>query len=349
MLELIKKNITEEYGITESNATQIKNAFLPMIEAVESLEIDANKLSKEAESGITEQHVACARQIRLQFQKLRTGTDKKRKETKAEHKRIVDAIDGLARTAIAAITGPEERMHAIEKHFETLEAERKAELHESRLQELAQYSDDDMSLLDFGNMEESAFEMFVSGAKAKFEARIAEENRLAAESAKREAERLQREAEEKAERERLAEENRIMREEAERKRKEEEVEKAKREREAEEVRRAHEAKLAAEKAERDAIQAKADAERKALEDQLAAERKAKADAEAKRLADIKAAKEAEEKEQARLAKAGDKEKLAPFRTELLILRSHVPKLNDKALQESIIAMIDKIGLSIKDV
>lgn len=288
--EIVKLD-PKQYGIEESKAADIAAQFKPMLDKMVELETEYN----EVVALPIEEAATPARNLRLKYVKVRTGTDKIHKEQKAFYLSAGRFVDGWKNAQLFASEGIEKKLEDIELYAANKEKERIAELQAARELELQPYEVENVSSLQLGTMAESVWNNFLAGTKQGYEnkkeaERIVEEQRLAAIEAERirieeqrlENERLKKEAEEK---EAALQAERLL---AEQKRKAME-ETARIEREAAEK------KLAAERAE---SERKLQAERKAAADKLAKEQEA-----ARKLAaELQAKKDAEAAEAARLAK-----------------------------------------------
>jgi len=318
MTKLIKID-PKEFGLTETKAKEVAAMFQPMLDKMVELENEYNALTQSIEGEPSEDDCKRAKELRIQYVKVRTGTAAIHKELKAFYLAGGRFVDGWKNAQLMASQGIEERLKEIETHQERKEAERKAALEVERKDELRQYTSDIPSGL--GDMPDNVWEMYLAGAKK------AHFDRLEAER-KAEEERKRIEAEEKArrkaeairvekERERIRKENeRLRKEAAERERKAAE-ERRKREAEEQARRKAEALRIKKEQEERERVQreyqAKLEAERQEkLKIQRQVEAKRKAEEEAKR----KAAEEAEAARQAELAK-GDQDILDDLQRELL--------------------------------
>lgn len=285
MSNLIKIN-PSEYGLTETKAQEIEQMFKPMLEKMSELEKEYNDIIKLP---ITETTCQLAKELRLKYVKVRTGTAAIHKDLKAFYLNGGRFVDGWKNAQLFASQGIEEKLESIEQHFIIIERERIAKLESERIELLKPYSD--VMPQGLGLMDEQVFQNYLTGAKTTYEARIeaerkAEADRLAAIEAERiererirvenerlKAEAIEREKAAEAERKRQAAILEAERKEAEAKQRAIE-EQARKEREAAE---AEQRKLRAE------LEAKAEAERKAKAEQERIERE-------KRLAEAKAAK-----------------------------------------------------------
>lgn len=306
--ELIKVDPTQ-FGLEESKAAEIAAQFKPMLDKMVELEKEYNEvIALPVDKAATP-----ARNLRIKYVKVRTGTEKIHKEQKAFYLAAGRFVDGWKNTQLFASQGIEKALEDIENYAANKEKERIAALQAERMELLKQY-DVDGSQLQLGQMTDVIWNNFLTGTKSNYDAqkeaeRVAEEQRLAAIEAERvrieeqrlENERLKAEAEERekvfaAEREaaRLLEEQR-------------------------QHELAEERRIAAEKLETERkAEAAKQAALKAEADRLSAELKKKQDAEAAetaRLAKIEAERIAAEK---KAAKAPVKEKMKVAVSALLL-------------------------------
>ena len=300
--------ILAEIGLESAARTLIETAFSGFFQQAAEWKAKAETITDPKE----------ARAARLALVKLRTSADKTRIENKAQYLRMSKAIDGANNIFLAMVVPIEEHCENIEKAEERrIAAERIARATE-RLEAVRPYVEAGF-IPPLADMTDEQFQTYFDGAKLLHQAKIEA-------AAKAEAERIEREAKEAAEREAQRLENIRLKAEAEAResamkaeREAAEKERAKIEADAAaERKKAETARLAAEAAaakERAAIEAKAKLEAEAREK---AEREAKAlrDAETKRLAEIESARIAKEKADADAAKkaaaAPDKNKMIEF-------------------------------------
>lgn len=265
--ELIKIDPVE-YGLQATEAAQVEAVFLPMIDKMKELESQFNEIAL-----LPIEPTTCkkAKELRLQYVKIRTGSAAIHKTAKEYYRKGGLFVDGWKNAQAFASQQKEQKLEQIELHFENLEKERKEKLKIERLALLAGLCDDP-SMYPVSDMSTPAFEQLLTGltvAKQQREDAIrqAEENRLAKEKADRE------------EQERIRLENERLKKEAEAA----EVERKKQEA----ARKAIEEKA---RKEREAAQAKAAKEKADADAKLAAEK------ESARIAAEKAAKEKAELE-----------------------------------------------------
>ena len=306
----------------KGKAVALAMVFKPMTDLLIKYEEEKNKIENEYEAGYTPELAVRAKALRLEYVKVRTATEKVKKEQKADIILAGKAIDGLNNIVKFMTTSEEAVLKNIENHELRILAERASELQEERLALIAPYVED-LEGLQLGEMAEDVFEGYLALKKNKHEAAEALVKEL-------EAERLAKEKKEAEAREAQRLENIQLKKEA-----EEREEKAKKEAE-----------------ERAKEQAKADAKAKAAkaisDAAIKKEQEAKAKAEAK-LKAIKDKEEAEAKKAAqeaeKLAKAGDKVKLKTFNLKVSFLVEDLDALNlkNKALELELKKLV--IGLN----
>jgi len=264
MNELIKVD-RAEYGLEETKAKEIEAAFVPMLEKMTELEGNYNAVVAKAAEGIDEQVCKEAKALRLQYVKVRTGTAEIHKIQKAFYLSAGRCVDGWKNAQLHASNGIEEKLSAIENHYENMERARIAKLQETRAVLLSRF--DDTGIPDnLGTMSDDIWENYYAGVSESYRQRKAAEK-------KAEEDRIAKEKAEAEERERIRLENERLKIEAAERDKKEAAERVERE-------RIEKERLAKEKAEL--------AERERLEREKAEqEAKAKADAkaEAERVAD----------------------------------------------------------------
>jgi hypothetical protein len=311
--QIVKIN-PKDYGLTETKAKEIEAMFKPMLQKMVELENEFNQI---VGLEIDEDTCQKARELRLKYIKVRTGTAEIHRELKAFYLNGGRFVDGWKNAQLFASQDHEKKLADIENYYENLERERIAKLQEKRAKELEKYETEYISG-DLGNMPENVWQNYLLGAKTNYEnrkeaERKAEQERIAREKAeaeereriRKENEQLKKQAEE---RERLAkiEAEKRAKEEAERQKKLEAERKAREEKERKE-REAYEAKLKKEREEREKVEAE-------LRIKKAAEEKARKEAEA-----FAKAEEAERKlaeKRARLAP--DKKKLKKLAEDILL-------------------------------
>ena len=283
----------KDYGLEETKAKEISQMFMPMLETMASLENEYNELAKME---INKGTCIVAKNLRMKFVKVRTGTAKIHKQLKdfyLQGGRFVDAFKNVQLTAASNI---EQKILDIENHFETLAKIEKEKITAERTELLHPY---DVAVIpsNIGDMDKDTFDSYFLGTKLNFE----ERQRKAAEEL--EAQRLyeieqeEKRKAEKEEQERIRIENEELKKAAELVRIEQEkkdkIESDKRKKEA-------------------AILAKKEAEQKAILEKERAEKEAMQKALNEKLRLEKEAKELEETKARKAASAPDKDKVLKF-------------------------------------
>jgi hypothetical protein len=269
-----------DYGLQATEASKVESVFLPMIAKMNELETEFNEVLALPVEPTTIQK---AHELRLKYVKVRTGTAEIHKSAKEYYRKGGLFVDAWKNAQAFASQGKEQKLEEIEKHFERLEAARKAKLKDERLVKL-QGLCEAPEMYPVQDMSQPAFEQLLSGltlAKQQKEdaERKAEEDRIAKEKA------------EAAERERIrAENDRLKAEAKERERLAKEEHDRQEKIIAEERAMAEAEKKASEeklRKERLAAQARADIERQKQEAALAQEKQRAREAEEKAKAEKK--------------------------------------------------------------
>lgn len=159
---LISKVDPKEFGLDEKNTKSISDAFLPKLTERDGyIEVYKNILTME----ITEETCALARRLRLDLVPVRTGIDKVHKTEKAAILAEGKYIDALKNKYTLPIEQMEEKLQAIEDHFENLEKEKRKKLKEARLFLLSDFTDFDPEFVDLENMDGPTFDKLLSQQK----------------------------------------------------------------------------------------------------------------------------------------------------------------------------------------
>lgn len=308
--------VVEKNGLEALQGNFIINKFAPFAKEMMEAEEKAMQISVNDISQIKE--MAEAREIRLRLKKTRGETEDVRVELKARAIKENKVIDGIATIIKDGISKIEEHLEKQEKFAENLEIERKAKVEAQRSFELQKYVED-ITLYNFKDMSDEAFNNLVGTLKLAFEAR-----QKATQEANEEIERQAKKEKEEAEKNKL------------------EVERLKKEAET------REKELAKERAEQEK---KLEAERAKVKKEAEAREKIEAELKAKKDKEEKEKKEAEIKLQAeRLAKleaekkaelAPDREKLVAYAVELGCLET--PKLQTKEAKETLSKALNLLG------
>ena len=331
----IAKIDPKEFGLEKDRASEITKGLATILTEKEIL---CEQYVKVIKLETTKENVPAFRELRLQIRDNRTkGIETWHKVNKEFFLRGGQFVDAIKRKEIEENNRMEEQLLKGEKHFELIEAERKAKVKIDREKALEKY-EIETEHLQLGEMADDVWEKYFNGVKLEFEQRIAAEK-------KAEAERIEKEKAERAEQERIRKDNERLQKEAEAKEKQMQAERA----EAEAKQKAIEEKARIEKAklqrdiEKTQLAANLKAEREARERRkLEAELQKKKDAEIKAEADKKAA---EAKEQ----RAPDKQKLIE-----LAGRFSAPKLPEvksneaKEILKEVAEMCEQISIFIKE-
>ena len=304
MSEIVKVD-AKKYGIEEVKAKQISAFFKPMLDKMELLEVRFNEV---IDLPINEETAKIARELRLEYVKVRTSTAAVHKKHKAFHIAAGKFLDGFKNAQAFASGDNEKALKDIEDFEKIRKAKEIAILQDQRAEILAGFDVENIPS-NIGEMVSEMWDSYIVGVESKYNARIeaervAEDNRI-----KKEKEDAIKAEEERQEQIRIKAENARLKKEAE----EKEAERVVKEEEAERIRLAKEKKIkdAADKKIKDAKDA---ADKRAKEIQAEADRKAKKAKEIQdekdRLAKIESdRKEAEQLKKDRLAEI-ERERLA---------------------------------------
>ena len=107
-----------------------------------------------------------AKELRLKYVKVRTGTAEIHKKAKAYYLAGGRFVDGWKNAQAFASQGKEEKLIEIEKHFERIEEERIRQIEENRKELLKPYT---YAVPDaLGWMTDDTFEIYLQGAKQQY-------------------------------------------------------------------------------------------------------------------------------------------------------------------------------------
>lgn len=282
-----------EYGLTETKAQEIEQMFRPMLEKMSELEKEYNDI---IQLPINQTSCAMAKELRLKYVKVRTGTAAIHKDLKAFYLNGGRFVDGWKNAQLFASQGIEEKLESIENFYINQERERIAALETERRTLLLPYSE--VMPQGLGQMDEQVFQNYLTGAKVAHDARIAAEQ-------KAEADRLAAIEADRIERERIMIENERLKAEAIEREKAAEAERKKQAAILEAQRKEAEAKQKAIEEAARIEREKAEAEQR----KLLAELEAKAEAERKAKAELERIELERKAAEAKAAKAPIKEKL----------------------------------------
>ena len=105
----------KEFGIEESKALQVTQAFTTELSELALLDIQFNEISVQE---ITPELVKQAKELRLKYVKKRTTIAKIHKSEKEFYLATSKFIDALKNKATAPIEIKEEKLQSVELHFE---------------------------------------------------------------------------------------------------------------------------------------------------------------------------------------------------------------------------------------
>ena len=293
----------QESNLPTSKAEALEAAFMPFFkQAAQHCEtafsIKVTNIGQTATMGE-------ARQERLALREIRIAKEKVRKQVKEDALREGKAIDKIANFLDSVIEPMEKYLLDQEEYGKRLQEKVQAEQRDLRMCEFGKYIEFLPPGVDLGTISEEEHAKHLHMAKALWDAREAEQNRI-------ENERIEREQREAAEREAMRAENERLRKEAEKV----EAERQKEREAAAKIQREKDAELAAEKAEITRLLMEAEAKEREERERIAAENRAKMEAdnaERERLRKEQAEKEVAEKA---ALEAPDKEKLVSYAKEL---------------------------------
>jgi len=309
MKEIVKIN-HEEYGLEESRAKQIAEAFATPLQEMIPLESEYKNFENLVGEPPKETCIE-AKILLKKYVSIRTETARIHKLEKAAYLGAGRFVDAWKNRQLEISKEREQKLKNIAEYHENKLKEQLRILGEKREALAREYLEQDEIPQGLSAMSEDVWEGFFAGIKAKHEEKIAAEK-------KAEEKRLAMEEAERVEQERVRAENKRLQKEAE-----------ERERKAQQERKAHEAELrkkeeaaAAERAKAEALLRKEREEKEALEAekraQIAAER-AKAEA---------------------LEKGSDREKLLAYIGD--IYKQEPPKVSSPEAKE----IIDLLSTSI---
>lgn len=178
-LEITTVNPTE-YGIEENKASELVGN-LPQIKSERDLlSVQYDEVIRlDIEDAATSKK---ARELRLKIRDNRTkGIDVWHKTTKDFFLKGGQFVDAIKRQEVAVNERMEKNLESIEKHFENLEKERKAQLNAERISELEPFNAFVPMGLNFGELSEDEYNKVLNGAKLQFEHQQAEERKAEAE------------------------------------------------------------------------------------------------------------------------------------------------------------------------
>lgn len=153
----------KDFGIEESKALQVTQAFTTELAELALLDVQFNEISVQE---ITPELVKQARELRLKYVKKRTTIAKIHKSEKEFYLATSKFIDALKNKATAPIEIKEEKLQIVELHFENLEKERIKKLLIERT-ELLQPFNVDLTGIDLANMANDVFDAYFAMVEKK--------------------------------------------------------------------------------------------------------------------------------------------------------------------------------------
>lgn len=274
VLEVAKQEL-QKYGLEPTTQQTLAEAFRPVFIKAHEAIVAAAGVAESVKDATCVREIKKSRECRLQIKAVRLEGEKVHKAQKEQSLRVGRAVDGFKNILLAEIEPVEEALEAAEKTAERAEAARLAALKAKREAELLPLLDGSPILADLSVMTEQAFVKLLDDHRLLRQAKIDA-------AAKAEADRLAKEAADRAERDRINLELAKLHAEAKETARLAEIERKRRDAEAAAERATQEAMLKKAEDERRAIEAKSEAERKENAVKLAKERAA-AQAELRRL------------------------------------------------------------------
>ena len=153
----------KEFGIEESKALQVTQAFTTELAELALLDVQFNEISIQE---ITPELVKLAKELRLKYVKKRTNIAKIHKTEKEFYLATGKFIDALKNKATAPIEIKEEKLQSVELHFENLEKERIKKLLIERAELLKPFNLD-LTGIDLANMQNDVFEAYFAMVEKK--------------------------------------------------------------------------------------------------------------------------------------------------------------------------------------
>lgn len=324
--------VIKESGLEKSQGDVILESFTSFIKQFNELEALAKEIVITDIS--QKEDMFKARETRLALKTIRVNAENTRKLLKEKALREGKAIDGIANIVKALIVPVEEYLESQEKFIENIETAKRNKMIEERTASLSLYVED-ISVYNFYDLSDEAFENLISQVKSIYDAKQAELKKI-------EDKRI---ADEKAAKEE-AEKNKIEVEKLRKEKEERDIKEAKEKKEREE-------KAAKEKAIADAkLKEEQDARiklEKEIKDKEIAELKKKQEEEAR----IKAENEAREKAKREAELAPEKDKLIAYAESIRMIKSPdgLSKVGlevVKTVEAKLLAISQEIKLKVKE-
>lgn len=170
-MDIVKVN-HEEFGLEEVKAREISNLFKPMLDKMVELEKEYNEVINME---LCPETYKKARELRLRYVKVRTGTDKIHKNAKAHYRKVGLFIDSWKNAQLLTSEGNEAKLFEIENHKAIELKKQIAKLQEERLERIREFEPDFDEQVNLGEMSEIFWATFIAGIEARYNKRIEDE------------------------------------------------------------------------------------------------------------------------------------------------------------------------------
>jgi colicin import membrane protein len=202
-LEFTGETSPELFGIEPSKAKEMTSGLTVVLaerEVLQSHYLEVSKLE------ITNENLAAFKELRLRIVKNRTqGIEKWHKANKAFYLAGGRFVDAIKNKEIAVNEEMELKLIEVERHFDNIEKDRKLKINLERLERLTPYVED-ITGLDFSEMNDYDFDDYILGKKTRFENEIAEAKKVVLERLEAERVELERLENQRLENEKLKKE-----------------------------------------------------------------------------------------------------------------------------------------------
>lgn len=188
-----------ELVLPAGRANEIEKKFKPFDIGLKSHIEDYERIIN---SDISENTCNEAKELRLKLTKIRTGSEKARKDIKGDVLQLSKAIDSVGKLIKDSVSEKEDKLKEIENYFENIEKEKKEKLRIERLEELKKYGIDSVSFA-LEEMEPIVWTGFLAGQKATYEAEKARKKQELLDRLKADKEKEEREDKLREENERI--------------------------------------------------------------------------------------------------------------------------------------------------
>lgn len=189
--------VAESVGLEEKKAQPMVDNFQQFFQDAVEKKVKAMELTVTSETQI--EKMQQARDLRLDIKKVRIDCEKKRKELKEDSLKTGRLIDGMSNVIKGMIEPTEEHLLKQEKYAEIKEDERKEKKRLEREKQLSPYVEE-VALYNLKDMTDEAFNILLRGA-------VSEDERIKAEDAESERQRIAEEERKRLEQEQIVKEN----------------------------------------------------------------------------------------------------------------------------------------------